>query len=1139
MRFKLKNLTTVCVFAMCWQAHGNDATWTGAVSADLVSTPGNWSPSGAPSGIATFNSAYPSVQLSPTANAQLSLDSFYFPNSASAFQFTFTDAALVFTGLGITGTNTNTQITFTNTGSLASPQLFLNTSDSSTVSFGAANLFLANSAAGSLSFSSGNAAQLSLGDKDYTTAYPLTAGSNVSVSVTNYGTISGYNEAGQIFLKGSTYTVGDQYLLTALNSGGSAMIQSDSDTGQIVFDADLQTANFTLGDNAQFSLSNTNGASIASSYRGNNAAQILFDGHGGTAAFTLGNSASLTLTNDNSVISTVVTGNDVGQMVFDGNRGFATYSAGDDASLILYNQNSGMLSGLGFDTGQIVVDGDSGTASFSVGNNASLTLINDSSSTIATGSDGNDAGQIVVDANSGASSFTIGNQGVINVTNSGTISSTSGAYAAQIVFDGSEGTVSLSAGTNVTITATNNEGAAITNTGSNSAAQMYFSSATVTGSPTLAAINHNPTIGSIQGIVFDGASSSSNANIVLQNTSLVVNTGSEFLIGFLTGDSTSKVQLGNNLGLLPPSGTYEFAGEFSDISGSNDVTFNGTGTQVLSGSNICGGTTFIKSPLILTGSILHDAHIESAILAGTGSIGGNLFVDDETIVSPQIGNGNTLSVGGAVTLHSGSTANFEINQAGENSMLAVSGSATIDSNVSVTVSQDPGAQYPRSGLYMILTADAITGSFNPTVTGGLPGFPFVLAYADPSVFLSYAVPDIATTGISGNALKVANYLNSYGSGSCVALFEGLSGGELARALNSVSPSRNAFVPYIMQQTAFSLSALLSSHIDLLSFSSEASAGGALAANWLADASDAISIAGSRHPEQQRSCQEKLPKPSKNLSIWASGFGEYAHQSAKLQNPSFHYVSGAVLAGLDYKGGHGTLAGGALGYAHTSFHEARDAGSGNINSYFASVYGNVFFHNFYLSPALWGFFNQAHQTRHVFFPGFSEKAKAHIYSWQINPHLEIGYDCRLSWGEITPFSALDWAISWQRGYAEHGASFFNATEKSHTSSMARSETGLKFCEKWSFSWGAFFLKEKASYVFQKPFGTGKIKTAFTGIPSSFTVTAVNENLNLGVAAIDFLAAIGKKDPVSVNLGYEGEFGSSYWSNQIMLTLKKDF
>jgi hypothetical protein len=106
-------------------------------------------------------------------------------------------------------------------------------------------------------------------------------------------------------------------------------------------------------------------------------------------------------------------------------------------------------------------------------------------------------------------------------------------------------------------------------------------------------------------------------------------------------------------------------------------------------------------------------------------------------------------------------------------------------------------------------------------------------------------------------------------------------------------------------------------------------------------------------------------------------------------------------------------------------------------------------------------------------------------------------------------------------------------------MARSETGLKFCEKWNTCWGAVLLREKASYVFQKPFGTGTVNTALTGIPSSFTVTAVNQNLNLGVAAIDCLFAIGKKDPVSLDLGYEGEFGSHYWSNQLTLTLKKDF
>jgi uncharacterized protein with beta-barrel porin domain len=106
-------------------------------------------------------------------------------------------------------------------------------------------------------------------------------------------------------------------------------------------------------------------------------------------------------------------------------------------------------------------------------------------------------------------------------------------------------------------------------------------------------------------------------------------------------------------------------------------------------------------------------------------------------------------------------------------------------------------------------------------------------------------------------------------------------------------------------------------------------------------------------------------------------------------------------------------------------------------------------------------------------------------------------------------------------------------------MVRSETGLKFCEKWECDWGCFFLREKASYVFEKPFGTGTVNTAFIGTPGSFTVSAVNQNLNLGAVGLDFLFLIGKKRSVKVDLAYEGEFGSRYWSNQLNLTVSKDF
>ena len=106
-------------------------------------------------------------------------------------------------------------------------------------------------------------------------------------------------------------------------------------------------------------------------------------------------------------------------------------------------------------------------------------------------------------------------------------------------------------------------------------------------------------------------------------------------------------------------------------------------------------------------------------------------------------------------------------------------------------------------------------------------------------------------------------------------------------------------------------------------------------------------------------------------------------------------------------------------------------------------------------------------------------------------------------------------------------------------MARSETGLKVCEKWERSWGAFFLREKLSYVFQKPFGTGTVQAALTGIPTAFTVSALNHNLNLADVGLDFGIALGKNKPTTIDLSYEGEFGSRYISNQLTLTIEKAF
>lgn len=44
---------------------------------------------------------------------------------------------------------------------------------------------------------------------------------------------------------------------------------------------------------------------------------------------------------------------------------------------------------------------------------------------------------------------------------------------------------------------------------------------------------------------------------------------------------------------------------------------------------------------------------------------------------------------------------------------------------------------------------------------------------------------------------------------------------------------------------------------------------------------------------------------------------------------------------------------------------------------------------------------------------------------------------------------------------------------------------------------------------------------------------------GVLGLDFVVAIGKDKSVRIDLGFEGEFGAKYWSNQLLLTISQDF
>ncbi len=739
-----------------------NATWTGADSTDL-NTAGNWSPADVPNGVATFDSNYPPANFTPTADSEFTIDSFYFPHSASAFSFTFTGptGALDFTGIGIYGTYTNTQITATNDGLMTTPQIFFTPVSNSNASLGGSSLVLTNGPDGMLSFN--NAAQLVLADIDSYTTVPITADNNVSILITNNGSFTGGNEAGQIFLKGSSFTVGDNFVINANNNGAGAIISSNSNTGQVVFDAADNEAAFSAGNNMGLSFSNGNNSfsgAISSTGRGNNVAQMLFDGKRGTASFTTGDGAALTFISTNgSTIENVTSGNDAGQMVFDGNNGIASFTAGDNATLSLGNQNNSTIQGLGFDAGQMVFDGDGGLASFTVGNNFLLSLSNGSTCTIQAGSDGNDAGQllfdgngatatfiagdygilnvsngysgtiasyyntgqIVVDGDGGTASFTLGNNNSVNVINEGAIyNSAPGSLVAQIVFNGSQANsagVSLNTGNNVIIKAINRNGGTIDNFGGSPSAQMYFSSATINGNPTLVAINENSNMDGIEGIVFDGTSTADNTNIVLENTSLVINTtnSNPFTIASLSGNHDSVVKLSNDFEINTVANAFTvFDGIISDASGFNNLIIDGSGTQVLAGANTYGGTTNVNGGnLVLTGSVVNDVFVnDGGNLFGTGIINRNLTINDGGTVVPGFFNHiGTLNINQNYNQNDGGTFIVLISDV-DSSQLDIAGNATLAGTLEVA---SVDGRYSIGRPYTVLTAGSLTGTFDQVV----------------------------------------------------------------------------------------------------------------------------------------------------------------------------------------------------------------------------------------------------------------------------------------------------------------------------------------------------------------------------------------------------------------------------------------
>lgn len=593
----------------------------------------------------------------------------------------------------------------------------------------------------------------------------------------------------------STFRAGDGFILNINNTGRhEGIVGSGNDfvaqfTGQQAGFHDVTT----LGDDAKISIfnsgstaSNTTAPNQVSSFFGDGK-QLLIEG-----AFQAGKNLEIVISNSGFNESTGAGGgytacinnntvNATASQLHLGAGGIVT----DGASINLSNIGTYQGNNTSGFSRVAILEGQQFCSAgvFTAGDNFNYTASNTGTDG-ASGQSDHKIGQV---GTGGQFDFNtdcnLGNNASITLSNKGTNNDLTGLLNEIGYIIGSQMRVSgdFSAGTKLNMTATNtainngdpsnlvgyiegsqflfeqqcqlDKGSSISafNTGTVLNSQIEFSQGfdILSGKVTIQASNSE--VVGFKSIYVHGSSLGGNANIVLENASLYVDTTlPTFTIGELNGDALSRVESNPELIIDTDKQTNaNFSGSILNfpLATTSSVTKRGVGTQELSGINAYTGLTSVdKGILILTGSVAGDVTVNLfGALKGNGPIGGDLINYGTVAPGKSIG---TLTVLGNYINKHGIYA-VEINGRGQSDLINVVGTARLNGGP-VVVSSTDGTFLLQHPYTIVTAAEGVTGTY---------ARPTSLAFINP--ILTYDPNNVYLT-IQSALLNAADSCNQFG-----------------------------------------------------------------------------------------------------------------------------------------------------------------------------------------------------------------------------------------------------------------------------------------------------------------------------------------------------------------------------------------
>ncbi|WP_165814672.1 autotransporter domain-containing protein [Labrenzia sp. 011] len=383
--------------------------------------------------------------------------------------------------------------------------------------------------------------------------------------------------------------------------------------------------------------------------------------------------------------------------------------------------------------------------------------------------------------------------------------------------------------------------------------------------------------------------------------------------GSFSGDVTNNSAL-----IFNRSDALSYGGE---ISGTGSLTKSGAGTLTLIGTNsYTGGTTVWSGVLTVNGST-GDITLNGGTLGGSGTVGSVTAKSGSTIApGNSIG---TLNISGNTSFASGSTYAVEVDKNGNSDRIVATGTVTIDSGATVSVSPengtDDGSTYSVATTYTMLTANTgVTGTFG-SVTDTFAFLDASLSYDANNVYLKLFRNDFlfTTFAMTPNQRATAGALDTLGSGNAVydavsvlgetdarAAFDSLSG-EVQASVNTLmiqqsSLARDAVGDRI--RTAFD--SIASGEMQMIAFNGEG---------------------------------EAPAVPGDDTYAWGQAYGNWGRSKGDGNAGTMDHVSGGFFMGVDASLFDGWRGGVIAGYGNTSFDVDARASSGSADSYTLGAY----------------------------------------------------------------------------------------------------------------------------------------------------------------------------------------------------------